>query len=1021
MESDTSGIELLMYIDNLLSDPSHASINMDRVSPDLKPLAERLLELGGFVFEGYSLANGLAEGKLDLIDEENYNSNNPLIPSLSTIRTTLAHTLEMAESVAADEGAAEDPVGTDYTTAFNRAIEELRRKNETLERNAFTDPLTNLGNRAAFNRAVDTLWSAGKPFTVAFVDIDNLKYCNDTYGHSAGNAYLKQVALYLRLCAEEGEQVFRIGGDEFVLLSPTASESKLGARLEHYRRMLMKTISNDGINMIRSFSYGCSHTDPASGDNKRQMTADADRKMYGYKLEHKDSLTPRGDTQLSSLMALGLEDRVFQALAMTNDGRYLFVCNIDRDISRWSLNAVRDFGLPGEHMHGAGDIWVEHVHPDDREAYVEDIEGIFSGQKHHHSMQYRALDAQGRYVLCECKGYRLDGNDKMPTLFVGSIINRSRSESTDLATGLNDVRGLIAAIGEDRRARIPVGFVSVKVDGISHYNGNFGYDTGDGILSEVAGRVVSCAHGSIRVFRGRGVTITAVMDGASPEDVAVLKARVLEALAKPVTVEGRTFDVVTHIASTHYPVIESQPFAIMTELARRLSCATEHDRQVAGAAAPAIDESVDPLTGINREDVFLRKANAFRQADPDRALCLIKVDLGHLHIYNEWYGKEQGDLLLTEVGRALGAYEGDGTGIAGFWGQDDFTLIARDDRALVDDVFERIRDLVAAHDDSIGFIPSIGVYRLDQNEEIGIDQYSKAMFAANQAKRDFGNRIKYFQPLEYEQRENEHRLLSEFQYALSDGRITFYLQPQCDIVTGKIVGAEALTRWRSRTGGLVPPSTFIPVLEKSGFIVTLDKYIWGLVFRWIKQQLDLERSVVPVSVNISRIDIVSFDVCAYLMYLSTKFGVPTGLVKAEITETAYSQESRAVDELAQELERNGFSVYMDDFGSGQSSLNMLKNMKVDVVKLDRGFLPREGEGEKALSIIKSIIDMAYHLGIPIIVEGVETESQATQLTRLGAKYTQGFGFYRPMPANDFEDLIALPELVDAGGIHRTRA
>ena len=632
MESDTGGLELLTYIDNLFSDPSHADIDMDRVSPELAPLAERLQELGGYVSEGVSLATGLAEGNLDLINEEHYNPNNPLIPSLATIRTTLAHTLEMAKNVATDaetSGNSPEPLAkrtaeTDYATAFDRAIEDLRRQNQTLERNALTDPLTNLGNRAAFNRAVDLLWSAGDPFTVAFVDIDNLKYCNDTFGHSAGNFYIKQVALYLRLCAEEGEQVFRIGGDEFVLLSPSAGERKLEVRLEHYRQMLMKSKPENGIDMVRSFSFGCSRTDPSSGDSRRQMTVDADRKMYGYKLEHKDSLTPCGDTQLESLMSLGLEDRVFQALAMTNDGRYLFVYNIDKNISRWSLNAVRDFDLPSEHMRDAEAIWAEHIHPDDREAYAKDIEKLFEGRKHHHSMQYRVLDASGRYVLCECKGYRLDGNDKMPGLFVGSIINRARTESTDLATGLNGVRGLIATISECRRTKEPAGFVSIKFDGIADYNGNFGYDTGDGILAEISGRVVSLAHGKMRVFRRRGTTIVVTMVGAGPEDPQTIKEQLRRALGEPVVVEGRSFSVRTHIACTHYPSIVSQPFAIMTELTRRLRCVAEQERAMDGGRA-ALDDDLDPLTGVNREGIFLEKPLLPDQGRPGTSAHLQRV------------------------------------------------------------------------------------------------------------------------------------------------------------------------------------------------------------------------------------------------------------------------------------------------------------------------------------------------------------------------------------------------------------
>lgn len=402
----------------------------------------------------------------------------------------------------------------------------------------------------------------------------------------------------------------------------------------------------------------------------------------------------------------------------------------------------------------------------------------------------------------------------------------------------------------------------------------------------------------------------------------------------------------------------------------------------------------------------MRRANLFRAEGLAESWCLIKFDIGHMHIFNEWHGEDAGNALIRSVGEALLDVEESRIGVAGFWGQDDFALLIPNEWALIDEVSLKVRSVVASFDDSVGFTPAAGIYPLDEDEEIGIDQYSKASFACSGAKLDFETRTKLFQPVEYERERNEHLMLSKFQYALSDNRILFYVQPQVDLRTGKIVGAEALARWRHKDGRVTSPVEFIPALEKSGFISMLDKCVWRALFERLRAWIEADGRTVPVSVNVSRVDVAAFDVAAYLNGLVACYQIPRRLVRVEITETAFSDDKKSVGALIDRLRRSGFAVHMDDFGTGSSSLGMLSEANVDVIKLDRSFmLANERDGEKGAGILRGIARMAEALGVEAIVEGVETAGQEELVRSCGLCVVQGFRYFRPLPPEELEAIL----------------
>ena len=893
-----------------------------------------------------------------------------------------------------------------YTKTLEKTIQDLLDRQEDLIKTAFTDQLTGLGNRGGFTKSLEEIWGQGTPVTMAFIDIDNLKHCNDVFGHDEGNRYIIQVSLYLKLYIKVGEAAFRLGGDEFAVLSTISTEDDLAERLEHCRSVLLK---NNDAEMPHSFSYGVSHANPKLGETQNRMTKDADHRMYDYKLRNAIHLDRRNISQVHA-DDFEINDRVFDAFSMLDEGRYFFIENLDKNRTLWSQGALRDFGLPSEHIDDCRNYWKTRVHPDDLEAYTQDIYQVFYGSKRYRVMQYRVRNAEGDYVLCRVRGYRIDGNGNTPSLYVGELVNHSLVETVDPATGLGTQRMLVNAIDGCRRDNHQTGLIAVRVRGTTQLNERYGADAVDAMLSEYAGRMLSLTRGRSRVFRSRSVQFVVLTDGLDRDAFDCLARDLERVISAPVQIADDTITPTCLVVPVYYERLVNQAPAVLDELDRRLR-AINGPFQNKSLSIPEIDRKgavagrIDPLTGLYRPSEFMRRANAFLATVRDGAWCIATVDMGHMRLFNEWHGQAEGDRVLADVETVLKDIENAGLGVAGYWGQDDFCILAPFEHDAIHRIYARVREAVAKHDDGVGFWPSMGVYPIDHREQITIDAQAKAMYANRRAKNDFKDRIAVFSPEEYRHEVAFHHTLTEFQYALSNERITYYLQPQVNMETGEIIGAEALTRWIDKDGSLIPPNSFIPALEESGFVVTLDKYVWQGVAIWLRMRLDQGLRVVPISLNVSRVDILACDVAEHMSSLAAQYNLPPELMRIEITETAYTGESEAVDRLTAELHNQGFSTYMDDFGTGQSTLAMLKNVNVDVIKLDRTFVPDGKTDERSTQIVSSMLGMAQSLKLPVVVEGIETNEQATLLRQMGARYAQGFLYYRPMPAADFEALL----------------
>lgn len=422
----------------------------------------------------------------------------------------------------------------------------------------------------------------------------------------------------------------------------------------------------------------------------------------------------------------------------------------------------------------------------------------------------------------------------------------------------------------------------------------------------------------------------------------------------------------------------------------------------------------DSVTGFYKStDFFKIVAQQLNQDD----YCCIALDIDRFGLFNTLFGKKKGDALLSVFASTLRRCAQERDGIVSHLGMDDFVLFVKYDSAWIRKLYDRLRVTLSSYANSVGFTPILGVYRLQPGETANMDMYNRALIALQEAKVLKTNRIVEFNHSAHRTELEEYSVLAQVQKAINEGRVEFFLQPQCHIGTGQIVGAEALVRMRDEAGNLVPPFKFIPVMEKHGCIADLDKHVWRFVCRWLRELLDQDILPVPVSLNISQMDILTMDVPTYLSSLIQEFNIPASLLKIEITESFYAESTDVVDRFVTELKQRGFTTMMDDFGSGYSSLNMLEALNVDVLKLDMAFMKQGSiHSRRSVTIIESIINMAKMMRLPVVVEGVETQEQINFLKSMGCGYAQGYHFFRPMPRAEFEALLSTPNAVDYSGI-----
>ena len=412
----------------------------------------------------------------------------------------------------------------------------------------------------------------------------------------------------------------------------------------------------------------------------------------------------------------------------------------------------------------------------------------------------------------------------------------------------------------------------------------------------------------------------------------------------------------------------------------------------------------DRLTGVYSKEFFYQKVREIIVQNQERKYDIICSDIENFKLINDVFGIPTGDRLLRGVA-AMYEREVDGRGICGRLNSDQFACLIEHQENYTDQIFVKANNEISELMEVRNIVMKWGIYYVE-NRDLSVEQMcDRAILAARSIKGQYG---KYF--ARYDDRLRGHLLKDQaitdsMESALADGQFEIYLQPKYRIADERLIGAEALVRWIHPEWGFQSPAEFIPLFEKNGFITKLDQYVWEQACSKLRAWEDKGYPEISVSVNVSRADIYNADLSDILINTVKKYGLQPSRLHLEITESAYTENPGQIIDTVANLRELGFIIEMDDFGSGYSSLNMLNDMPIDILKLDMGFIQSETAKPSSKGILQFIIDLARWMKLSVVAEGVETEEQLDRLRAIGCDYVQGYYFAKPMPCAEFEQLL----------------
>ncbi len=416
---------------------------------------------------------------------------------------------------------------------------------------------------------------------------------------------------------------------------------------------------------------------------------------------------------------------------------------------------------------------------------------------------------------------------------------------------------------------------------------------------------------------------------------------------------------------------------------------------------------IDALTGLYSRNTFFEKVARIIHTQDPGYFVMGCFDIERFKVINDLYGTEKGDEVLKQLTAIFReGFETNG-GICCRVMADNFAVLYPK-KQFNEAILGEIRRKAELLDGSIQPITySIGRYVVDDLELEPSSMYDRAVLAKETIKGRYNEHIAVYQESMMNKILEEQTIISQMNRALKEKQFEVWYQPQFNHGTGTLIGAEALVRWNHPNQGIVAPISFIPLFEKNGFVYEVDKYVWEAACIFLKEMIDSGRTVIPISVNVSRYDMFRDDMIKVLSDLIRKYEIPAHLLRLEITESAFSKSAEQLIVAMKQLKQLGFIIEIDDFGTGYSSLSTLQNVPSDVLKLDMKFLEVGENEEKGKYIVEFVVGMAKRVGMTVIAEGVEEREQADFLKSVGCDNIQGYLYSKPLPKAEYEKVLLL--------------
>ena len=414
----------------------------------------------------------------------------------------------------------------------------------------------------------------------------------------------------------------------------------------------------------------------------------------------------------------------------------------------------------------------------------------------------------------------------------------------------------------------------------------------------------------------------------------------------------------------------------------------------------------DKVTYIGNQNKFYRECSKYRLDKPALNYIIVYFDINNFKMINDTFGYEFGDNLLITIAKALKEELTEGEVYARL--SSDYFAIFCDYKNGRNKIIRKLDNIRSNIESNLSIVFEIslcvGIYFVEEGEVDIQKAVNKANMARSVAKGKNINYAIYNEDVRNKLSE-ESMILDDIKIALVKNQFEVYYQPKFSLVTGEMIGSEALIRWNHPEHGFISPAVFIPIAEKSKLILKIGRFVFERVCNDLSEWKKQGKKIVPVSVNLSRVELYQPDIVKFINKTIQMYNLSSDFIEIEITETVAINELNILKNVLNELRKHGFSISMDDFGTGYSSISCLRDMPIDILKLDKSFLGGIEHDERSRNIAKSIVSLAKSLDLVVIIEGVESKEQAELMKQFGCDLVQGFYFARPMPAKNFLDLL----------------
>ena len=649
------------------------------------------------------------------------------------------------------------------------------------------------------------------------------------------------------------------------------------------------------------------------------------------------------------------------------------------------------------------------IHPEDRveieKRWQRELAEAHVGSRFSATFRSTLLQAGGKYgwwtVLA--KVLERDGHKVMVMLcddVTADMLERQklldRSERDGL-TGLYNRSKLAEMLAGRYRSLRSCGVLFLDLNGLKEANDNFGHETGDRMICMVADSLLTLERTGVTPYRYGGDEFLLITEDVDRDEVNDLVQIWIQGWRD---LQGHTelsCSIAVGIAwGDGRPDVRA-----LIEKADADMYRNKHLMKAGVLPELSSYDSNESVVGLYGRQDFFKAVRQLLNGSGGKGFYMLSLGIGHFPLINKWFGRETGDKLLSRIGRCVSDFAQKHGGLGCYLESERFAMLLPAEEKLPYELDGKLRKIIRGISPSIGFLLSIGVYPITDPEMKAFTMLDYAAEAQNRVAANSIQRVSFHDRDRFDITTLQNDLLGEMKSGLLNGDLDFWLQPVCSPESRQILGAEVLARWKHPSWGLMEPERFIPALEAGGLTAELDPVLWERTAGHLRRWMDEGLQPVPIAVIVSRSDILSLDVTARFMSLAEKYGLDRRLLQAVVSAEAMRTGGETAAAITS-LREAGFSVLLDISLSPRAYLGGIP-LPSDKLKMDLRTMPDWASGDRDL--LRQLIEQAKELGKPIVVAGAETEEQEALLRLLGPDGVQGFRYHRPMPIDDFAELL----------------